>query len=108
LNNAELSNTDISFGSLGLVRAHDTALLEPLADWYFDAVLDVWNTRTFKISEYILRGAYPIYLADDALAKKTRKFLELDEVQQKPALARIILENLDALERALHAQTKDN
>ncbi|MEN9957695.1 MAG: hypothetical protein RIR46_1303, partial [Actinomycetota bacterium] len=37
-----------------------------------------------------------------------REFLELDEVKQKPALSRIILENLDALERALHAQTKDN
>jgi aminopeptidase N len=108
LTNTELSNTDISFGSLGLVRAHDTTLLEPLVDWYFDAVLDVWNSRTFKIAEYIIENAYPIYLANEALAKKTRQFLELNEVKQKPALARIILENLDALERALHAQTKDN
>jgi aminopeptidase N len=108
LNNTELSNTDISFGSMGLVRAHDTSLLEPLVDWYFDAVLDVWNSRTFKIAEYILENAYPIYLANEALAKRTRQFLELEEVKQKPALARIILENLDALERALHAQTKDN
>jgi aminopeptidase N len=108
LNNTELSNTDIQFGSLGLVRAHDTSLLEPLVDWYFDAVLDVWNSRTFKIAEYILENAYPIYLANEALAKRTRQFLELEEVKQKPALARIILENLDALERALHAQTKDN
>ena len=108
LTNTELSNTDISFGSLGLVRAHDTSLLEPLVDWYFDAVLDVWNSRTFKIAEYILENAYPIYLANEALAQKTRQFLELDEVKQKPALARIIRENLDALERALRAQSKDN
>ncbi len=108
LTNSELSNTDINFGCMGLVRAHDTSLLEPLVDSYFDAVLDVWNNRTFKIAEYILRGAYPIYLANEDLAKRTREFVSKPEVKQIPALERILLENLDALDRALHAQTKDN
>jgi hypothetical protein len=31
-----------------------------------------------------------------------------DDVQAKPALARIMRENLDAVERALYAQTQDN
>ena len=108
LNNKELSNTDINFGSLGLVRAHDTSLLEPMVDWYFDAALNVWNSRTFKIAEYILRGAYPVYLANAELAERTRKFATSAEVSAIPALQRIMLENLDAVDRALNAQKADN
>jgi aminopeptidase N len=108
LTNESLSNTDINFGSLGLVRAHDTSLLEPLVDWYFEAALNVWNTRTFKIAEYILRGAYPIYLANAELAERTRAFAAKPEVVAIPALHRIILENLDAVDRAIKAQKADN
>jgi aminopeptidase N len=107
LNNADLSNTAINFGSQGLIRAHDTRLLEPVVDWYFDAALDVWNTRTFKIAAYILEGAFPIYLANEQLAKRTREFANRANIAAKPALARIMLENLDAVERALKAQKKD-
>jgi aminopeptidase N len=108
VNNTELSNTDISFGSMGLIRAHDTALLEPMVDWYFDAALNVWNSRTFKIAEYILRGAYPIYLATSELAERTRTFAHSPAVSAIPALKRIMLENLDAVDRALRAQKADN
>ena len=108
ISNPELSNTDINFGCLGLIRAHDTSLLEPIVDWYFEAALDVWGTRTFKIAEYILRGAFPIYLANEQLAKRTREFAHRSNVADKPAFQRIMLENLDAVERALKAQKQDN
>lgn len=108
LNNTDLSNTDINFGCQGLIRAHDVSLLEPVVDWYFDAALDVWNTRTFKIAEYILKGAYPFYLANAELAARTREFADREAVVAKPALRRIILENLDTVERALKAQGMDN
>ena len=107
MSNADLSNTAINFGCQGLIRAHDTALLEPVVGWYFDAALQIWESRTFKIAEYILEGAYPIYLANEALASKTREFLSRPEVASKPAFARIMLENLDAVERALKAQKRD-
>ena len=108
LNDPELSNTSINFGCTGLIRAHDTSLLEPMVDWYFDAAVDVWNKRTFKIAEYILRGSYPIYLANEALATRTKEYASRPEIAAKPALQRIILENLDAVERALKAQKQDN
>jgi aminopeptidase N len=69
--------------------------------------LDVWNNRTFKIAEYILEGAYPYYLANQELADRTREFSERPEVVAIPALRRIILENLDTVERALRAQKMD-
>ncbi|MEY4078355.1 MAG: hypothetical protein RIS80_124 [Actinomycetota bacterium] len=102
-----LSNSDISFGCQGLVRNHDTVLLEPMIDWYFDAALEVWNNRTFKIAEYILKGAYPVYLANEKLAERTRDFAERDDVKAIPALHRMIVENLDVVERALRAQKMD-
>jgi aminopeptidase N len=105
--NADLSNTAINFGCQGLIRAHDTSLLVPLVDWYFDAALEVWNTRTFKIAEYILEGAYPYYLANEELAERTGEFAKRPEIVAKPALARIMLENLDAVERAIKAQKMD-
>ncbi len=105
--NADLSNTAINFGCQGLIRAHDTTLLEPIVDWYFEAALQIWESRTFKIAEYILEGAYPIYLANEALASKTREYASRPEVASKPAFARIMLENLDAVERALKAQKRD-
>lgn len=108
LNDPNLSNTDINFGCQGLIRAHDVSLLEPMVDWYFDAAMNVWNTRTFKIAEYILRGAFPFYLANEALANRTRAFAHSAEVAAKPALQRIMLENLDSVDRALKAQKADN
>ncbi len=107
LNDQNLSNTDINFGSQGLIRAHDVSLLAPMVDWYFEAALDVWNTRTFKIAEYILRGAFPFYLANEPLAQRTRAFANSAQVAAKPALQRIMLENLDGVDRALKAQKAD-
>ncbi len=70
--------------------------------------MNVWNTRTFKIAEYILRGAFPFYLANQALADRTRAFAHSAEVAAKPALQRIMLENLDSVDRALKAQKADH
>ena len=103
-----LSNADISYGCMGLIRNHDTKLLAPMVDWYFDAAVKVWDTRTFKIAEYILAGAYPWYLATQELADRTREFAEREDVKARPAMRRIIIENLDVVERALRAQKVDN
>ena len=104
---AELSNTLINFGSLGVTRAFDPSLLEPNVAKYFDVALQLWESRTFKIAEYLLENLYPWPLANEALAAETRKFLEREEVKAKPAMHRIIVENLAIVERALKAQKMD-
>ena len=108
LDDPKLSNTDINFGCQGLIRAHDVSLLEPMVDWYFEAAMNVWETRTFKIAEYILRGAYPFYLANQELADRTREFANSKVVADKPAMQRILLENLDSVDRAIRAQKADH
>jgi aminopeptidase N len=70
--------------------------------------MNVWETRTFKIAEYILRGAYPFYLANQELADRTREFANSKVVADKPAMQRILLENLDSVDRAIRAQKTDH
>ena len=103
-----LSNTETNFGCMGLIRNHDTKLLTPMVDWYFDAAVNVWDNRTFKIAAYILEGAFPWYIATEELANRTRAFAEREDVKARPAMRRIIIENLDVVERALRAQKVDN
>ncbi len=102
-----LSNYDVMYGSMGLIRNHDTKLLVPMVDWYFEAALHVWNTRTFKIADHFLVNAYPFFLATQDLADKTRAFAAKPEIVAIPALHRIMIENLDVVERALRAQKVD-
>jgi aminopeptidase N len=51
---------------------------------------------------------YPLSLVNQALADQTEKFLKNPELESKPALKRIIIENLAGVQRALKAQQKDS
>ncbi|MFM1779589.1 MAG: aminopeptidase, partial [Actinomycetota bacterium] len=57
---------------------------------------------------YLLNNLYPVQLGNQALADATKKLIESEEIAQKPALRRILVENLANLERALSAQKVDN
>ena len=103
----ELSNALISNASLGFGRVHDTALLEPYVEKYFQDALRIWDSKTYKIAEYLLVNLYPIQLASEALAETTRKYLAETDLSDKAALKRMIVENLAGVERALKAQQKD-
>jgi aminopeptidase N len=59
------------------------------------------------MAEYLLINLYPLALANQALVSETKAFLERADVQSKPALRRIIIENLANVERALTAQQRD-
>jgi aminopeptidase N len=59
------------------------------------------------MAEYLLVNLYPLALANKELVSKTEESLAKAEVQSKPALRRIIIENLANVERALAAQQRD-
>jgi aminopeptidase N len=103
----ELSNTLLDAASLSFGRTLDDSLIEPYVEKYFDRALHMWNSNTFKIAEYLLENLYPIGLASEALAEKTRRYIEHKEVAEIPALRRILVENLANVERALKAQAAD-
>ncbi|MEN9608632.1 MAG: hypothetical protein RLZZ06_563, partial [Actinomycetota bacterium] len=107
VNDVDLSNTLVNEGSLAFTEVWDTSLLEGYVDKYFDMVLKAWESRTFKIAEYLIELLYPTPLASEALVAKTRAFIERPEIAAIPAMKRIVVENLANVERALKAQKAD-
>jgi aminopeptidase N len=101
----DLPNTIVRMTGIGFQRAHDTALLEPYVQKYFDALQSVWASRTYKIAEYLVEGMFPFPLVDQRLADATRAWLDAN--REPAALRRLVSENLAAVERALRAQERD-
>jgi aminopeptidase N len=91
----------------GYTHVNDPSVFENLVSEYFDAVQTVWDSRTFKIAEYLMINLYPVYLANESLAAKTREWIAKPEIKEIPALRRILIENLAAVDRALAAQKRD-
>jgi len=103
----EWSNTILQYSTLGFGRAK-AELLTPYVEKYFEDLLKMWNNKTFKMAEYAVVNLYPMSLATSELAEKTRSFLDKPEVVAVPALRRLLVENLDPIDRALKVQAKDN
>ncbi|MFJ2508234.1 aminopeptidase N [Arthrobacter citreus] len=90
----------------GFSRVHDTALLEPYAERYFDSLREVWATRTHEIAQQIVVGLYPARLTTQETVDRTDAFLN-SLGDEAPALRRLLLENRDGVVRALKAQSAD-
>jgi aminopeptidase N len=103
----DYSNTLVNSASLAFGRVNDLSLLAPYAKKYHDVALKIWNTRSYHIAAYLLTNLYPIQLANSDLAEMTRALIETTELKEKPALRRILVENLAGLERGLKAQKAD-
>jgi aminopeptidase N len=86
---------------------NDIALLEPYLEHYHRVALKIWESRSYQIASYLLTNLYPLALANQALATKTRELIDTEAFLAKPALRRILVENLANVERALSAQTVD-
>jgi aminopeptidase N len=104
----EYSNTLINSASLAFGRVVDLELLSEYQEKYLSSALKIWESRSYHIAAYLLNNLYPVQLGNQALADATKKLIESDEIAQKPALRRILVENLANLERALSAQKVDN
>ncbi len=103
----DYSNTLVNSASLAFGRVNDLSLLGEYAKKYHEVALNIWNSRTYHIAAYLLTNLYPIQLANEELAKLTRELIEKPEIKDKPALRRILVENLAGLERGLTAQRVD-
>jgi aminopeptidase N len=103
----ELSNALVNSASLAFGRVLDPNILQPFVSQYFSNVLKIWEDKTYHMAEYLLVNLYPLALANKDLVTETEAFLAKSEIQSKPALRRIIIENLANVERALSAQQRD-
>ncbi|MCW4459717.1 aminopeptidase N [Microbacterium sp. MPKO10] len=105
IDDESLPNTIVAHTALGFRRALDPSVLDEFVDSYFDVLIDVWNTRTYKIAEYVAEGLYPASLANERLRDATASWL--DTHAEPVALRRLVVENLAGVERALAAQARD-
>ncbi|QKJ19328.1 aminopeptidase N [Microbacterium hominis] len=102
----DLPNTIVRSAALGFVHPAGRDLLAAFVPAYFDMLLPIWESRTYKIAEYLVAGLYPAPLADLALRDATRAWLEA-HADAAPALRRLVAENLAGVERALAVQERD-
>jgi aminopeptidase N len=103
----ELSNALVNSASLAFGRVLNPEVLQVFVSQYFANVLKIWEEKTYHMAEYLLVNLYPLALANAALVSETKAFLARPDIQSKPALRRILIENLANVERALSAQQRD-
>ncbi|RZS59374.1 aminopeptidase N [Microcella putealis] len=99
-------NAIVRMTTMGWQHANGPTGFAELVDAYFDAIVPIWESRTYKIAEYLILGLYPAALANENLIVKTRAWLEAN-AEQPAALRRMVSENLAGVERAVQAQRRD-
>jgi aminopeptidase N len=99
------SNVIVRSIGVGYTHTNDPASLAGQVAPYFDAITNIWKTRSYKIAEYIVFGLYPTPLVSVELVDATKAWLAANP--EIPALRRLVTENLAGVERALLAQAKD-
>ncbi|KRB38008.1 aminopeptidase N [Microbacterium sp. Root180] len=102
----DLPNTIVRSAALGFVHPAGRDQLASYVEPYFAALLPIWESRSYKIAEYLIFGLYPSALANLALRDATRGWLEAN-TDAAPALRRLVAENLAGVERALSVQERD-
>ncbi|GAB4083828.1 aminopeptidase N [Myceligenerans cantabricum] len=103
---ADAPNAIIRNTGRGFVHVNDASVLAPVMGPYLDAVLRVWEERTYHIAEEIIEGFYPAPLASAELRDAVAAWLA-DHEDAAPALRRLVVEGLAGTERALKAQAAD-
>jgi aminopeptidase N len=99
-------NAIVRATAAGFQRSHDTALLAPFVSRYFDALIGIWQTRSYGIASSLITGLYPSALANQQLRDATQAWLDAN-AEQPAALRRLVVENLAGVDRALAAQARD-
>ncbi|WP_069387606.1 aminopeptidase N [Cellulosimicrobium cellulans] len=102
----EAPNAIVRATTQGFQHVNDPATLAPVVGAYFDALLPLWDERSYHIAEALVTGLYPAPLASAALRDATRDWLDAN-ADAAPALRRLVVENLAGVERALTAQAAD-
>jgi len=103
---ATIANSLCDHYARGYTHVNNATVFDGLDTAYFDAIQQVWDSRTFKIAEYFAIGLYPVSMANTRLASTTRTWLDGNE-SAPSALRRIVIEGLATVDRALAAQRRD-
>ena len=102
----DVPNAIIRSTAVGFRRITDPAVLAPLVTRYVDALLPIWESRSYQMAEELIEGLFPLPLASAELADAAAAWLDAHP-DAAPALRRMVKENLDDTRRALAAQVRD-
>lgn len=105
VSSSDTPNAIVRSLTLGYDLVNDPTSLEPLVEDYFSMLEGIWNSRTYKIAEYLAEGLYPGSLVSEKLVQQSQDWL--DSHPDIPALRRIVQENMAGVERALRVQALD-
>ncbi|SCK20388.1 Membrane alanyl aminopeptidase . Metallo peptidase. MEROPS family M01 [Streptomyces sp. WMMB 714] len=89
----------------GFLQTDQRELLAPYSERYFEAVKDIWETRSHEMAQQIAVGLYPTLQVSQQTLDATDAWLE--RAQPGAALRRLVTESRAGVERALRAQRAD-
>ena len=104
--NENLPNSEIHSTLGGLSYMDHAEIMKNFIDKYFDSVETLWNSRTHEIGQSLVTGLFPSSNITQEVIDKSDKFLENNKHLAVGA-RRIIIEQRDAIARALRAQAAD-
>ncbi|GAA2312258.1 aminopeptidase N [Streptomyces caniferus] len=89
----------------GFVQTDQRELLASYTAKYFDAVKDIWNSRSHEMAQQIAVGLYPALQVSQETLDATDAWLA--SAEPSAALRRLMTESRAGIERALKAQAAD-
>jgi aminopeptidase N len=101
----DLPNAELGAVLGGFLDYRQRELLTPYVEKYFDAIDDIYRTRSAEMAQDIITGLYPYAESTQETVDRTDAYLA--ERSPGPALHRMLLEARDGLARALRAQQRD-
>jgi aminopeptidase N len=90
---------------VGFQQPDQRELLAPYVERYFDAVTEVWETRTPEMAQDLVVGLFPTLVIGQATIDHTDAWLR--SADPEPTLRRLIVEGRDTMARALRARACD-
>ncbi len=101
----QLSHTRSRHVWTGFRQLGQPDLIEPFVERYFDVLDRIWDERSLDWAIEFTSAMYPHPVASLDVATRTRKVLERDDLPGP--LRRVLLEELDVLQRTLAARDLD-
>ena len=96
-------NAIIRSTAAGFQRVVHPEVLEPLVSTYFDAVLPIWESRSYQMAEELIVGLFPEEIPSALVRDAAQQWLDAHP-DAAPALRRMIIEGKADVERMLAGQ----
>ena len=101
----DLPNAMLVATVAGFSQPDQRDLQRVFIDRYFDALIEVWTTRTNETAQTILLGLYPTLTVEQATLDATDRFLTREDIPT--GARRLVNECRDGVARSLRCQARD-